>query len=163
MFYGGPLVTSRLRVCKLLLRIHSTVPCLATIGVSASSVQPSHCLRLAAVSARASSAHPLISVRASLVHLFDSLCHCLRPAIISARASSVHLSSLQELHRRITAFITAFVLRPSTREFRQHILLTAFTIALVVRELRRRVLLPLRELRRRILLTAFVTAFVLQP
>nr|POE79045.1 hypothetical protein CFP56_43055 [Quercus suber] len=106
---SGPLVTSRLRVCKLLQRIHSTVPCLATIGVSASSAQPSHCLRLAAISARASSAHPLISVRASSVHLSDSLCHRLRPAIISARASSVHLSSLQELRRRITAF----VLRPS--------------------------------------------------
>nr|POE92152.1 hypothetical protein CFP56_47151 [Quercus suber] len=36
--------------CKLQQRIHSTAFCLMTIGVSASSTPPSHCLRLAAIS-----------------------------------------------------------------------------------------------------------------
>ena len=49
------------------------------------------------------------------------------------------------------------------REHHRCTFLTAFTIAFVVRELRRCVLLSLRELYRRILLTAFAIAIVLQP
>nr|POE85867.1 hypothetical protein CFP56_18215 [Quercus suber] len=105
---SGPLVTFGLWVYKLHQHIHSTTLCLATIGVSASSAQPSHRLCLVAISARASSMHP-----------FDCLCHCLRHAIISARASSVHpsdylrLATIEELRILLTASVIAFVLQPS--------------------------------------------------
>ena len=44
--------------CKLWQRIHSTALCLVTIGVSASSAQPSHSLRPAATSTGVPSARP---------------------------------------------------------------------------------------------------------
>nr|POE52379.1 hypothetical protein CFP56_66440 [Quercus suber] len=91
--------------------------CLMTIGVSASSAQPSQSLRLVAISTRVPlmcpshclhltafntgvpSARPshcphlaAISARGSSVHPSDCLCQCLRPMIISARASSSYHS-----------------------------------------------------------------------
>ena len=55
----------------------------------------------------------------------------------------------------LTAFVTAFVLQPSAREFLQHILLIAFVTAFVLQ-------LLAREFCQHILLAAFITAFVSQ-
>ena len=85
------LPSSGLRVCKLYPCIHSTAPCLATIGVSASTAQPSHCLRLTAICVGASLVHPSISARASLVH--PSNCLCPLPSFHDHQhESSVHTS-----------------------------------------------------------------------
>ena len=92
-------------------------------SVSASSTQPSYCLHLAAISARALSAHPSITARASLVHPFDSLRHCLRPVIIGARAWSAHSfisMRASSVHPSIRA--TAFVPQSSVRELHRCIL-----------------------------------------
>ena len=102
-----------------------------------------------------------------------------QPSRVDTESRALFLPSFEPLfhdHRCVflTPFATAFVPQSSVQELRRRILssvqehhrctfLTASTIAFVVRELHRCVLLSLRELRRRIRLTAFVTAFVPQP
>ena len=89
--------------CKLWQRIHSTALCLVTIGVSASSAQPSHSLRPAAISTGVPSASP-----SRCLHLV---------------AFNTGVPSARQFHQH--ALLVAFILRPSIREFHQHALLTA--------------------------------------
>ena len=122
---SGPLVLSRLRDCKLHQHIHPTALCLTTICVSALSAQRSdrlcHCLRLAAINARAPPTHSS-----------HCLCHCLCLAAIGAIRLTAHSSHrlchclrLATIDAHLRILLTAFVLRPSVRELRRCILLTA--------------------------------------
>jgi len=79
-----------------------------------SSVHPSHCLRLPAISVRALLAHPSINARALTAHPSDCLRHYLRLAAISARASLVFSSHLGFLWARSSTLLCCLIL---SREF----------------------------------------------